>query len=331
MNLSVFTRFKYWPQVSVLALLLIGYSLYRYFAFYDTRSSDAYVSAHVINMAPLVSGPVTGIFIRENQAVRKGEKLIEIDPLPYLYAVRKAESALNIARLNYENDKMALIMAQQKLKQAKLILALSQDHFARYSKLEIKGDMAKITLIDLTEKIKQQEAAVEEAVQELKIAEINVDDNPILKARAELDEARYLYEHTTIKAPATGYVTNFNLRIGQYVKTGEGLFALIDTNAWWIVTRYRETALRLIKPGDKARIMIDMYPGKVFHGHVESIGWGINRVQSGNVAKSTLSYLEPTEDWIRIAQRFPVRIFIDDLTEKYPLRIGASATTVTYR
>ena len=77
--------------------------------------------------------------------------------------------------------------------------------------------------------------------------------------------------------------------------------------------------------------MIDMYPGKVFHGHVKSIGWGINRVQSGNVAPSTLVYLEATEDWIRIAQRFPVRIYIDDLTDEYPMRIGASATTITYR
>lgn len=331
MSLSAFSRFRYWPQISVMALLFAGYALYRYFAYYDTRSNDAYVSANVINMAPLVSGPVTSIFIRDNQAVKKGDPLIQIDPLPYLYAVRKALSQLNIARLNYENDKMAIIMAQQKLKQEKLILALSRDHFERYSKLEIKGDMAKIELINLTEKIKRQEAAVEVAVQELKIAETNLDENPILKAQAELDQAKYLYQHTKIRAPASGYVTNFNLRIGQYVKTGEGLFALVDTSVWWVVTRYRETAIRLIKPGDKARIRVDMYPGKVFHGHVESIGWGINRVQSGDVAKSTLAYLEPTEDWIRIAQRFPVRIFIDDLPEHYPLRIGASATTVTYR
>ncbi|WP_019218214.1 hypothetical protein [Legionella tunisiensis] len=77
--------------------------------------------------------------------------------------------------------------------------------------------------------------------------------------------------------------------------------------------------------------MLDMYPGKVFHGHVGSIGWGINRVQSGKVAPSTLVYLEATEYWIKIAQRFPVRIYIDDISSEYPLRIGASATTITYR
>ncbi|EHL30287.1 efflux RND transporter periplasmic adaptor subunit [Legionella drancourtii] len=272
-------EFKYWPQIAVLAILLTGFAAYRYFAYYDTRSNDAYVSAHVVNMAAIVSGPLTRIYVKDNQHVKKGDKLIQIDPLPYQYAVAQAKAKLNIAKLNYDNPKLAIVQAEQ----------------------------------------------------QLKIAQANLDDNQILAAQAELDQANYLLNHTTLIAPEDGYVTNFNLRTGQYITVGEGLFAFIETKRWWIVTRYRETAIRLIKPGDKARIMIDMYPGKVFHGHVKSIGWGINRVQQGNAAPSTLLYLEATEDWIRIAQRFPVRIYIDDLTDDYPMRIGASATTITYR
>ncbi|HHF7367122.1 TPA: efflux RND transporter periplasmic adaptor subunit [Legionella bozemanae] len=267
MRLQNISKFKYWPQMAVLALLLAGYVAYRYFAFYDTRSNDAYVSAHVVNMAAMVSGPVTRIYVKDNQRVKKGDKLIEIDSLPYVDAVQQAKFKLEIAQLNYENEKVDAAKAKLKIAQA---------HF-------------------------------------------------------ELDKANYRLNHTILVAPADGYITNFNLRVGQYIKKGEGLFALIETKQWWVVTRYRETALRLIQPGDKAKIMIDMYPGKVFHGHVDSIGWGINRVQSGNVAPSTLMYLEATEDWIRIAQRFPVRIYIDDLSDEYPMRIGASAATITYR
>ncbi|CEG57559.1 efflux RND transporter periplasmic adaptor subunit [Legionella fallonii] len=325
------SEFKYWPQLSVIALLLIGYGAYRYFAYYDTRSNDAYVSANIVNVAPLVSGPITKLYINENQKVKKGEKLIEIDPLPYLYAVQQAKAKLNIAKLNYENEKLTVIKVEQQLKQDQIKLSLSQDHYKRYSQLVVKGDTAKITLINLADKIKEEEAAIIESEQRLKIAQVNLDDNEILAAQAELDHANYLLNHTTIVAPEDGYVTNFNLRKGQYIKTGQGLFALVETKLWWVITRYRETAIRLIKPGDKAEIMIDMYPGKVFHGHVGSIGWGINRVQSGSVAPSTLLYMEATEDWIRIAQRFPVRIYIDDLTDEYPMRIGASATTITYR
>ena len=324
-------EFKYWPQLIVIAILITGYGMYRYFAYYDTRSNDAYVSANIVNMAAIVSGPVTKIYIKENQQVKKGDKLITIDPLPYQYAVQQAKAKLNIAKLEYENEKLAIVKAEQQLKKNQILLNLSQDHYKRYSTLQLKGDMAQITLVNLSDKMKEQEAAIIEAQQQLKIAQTNLDDNAILAAQAELDQANYLLDHTTLLAPEEGYITNFNLRNGQYIQTGQGLFALIETKQWWVVTRYRETALRLIHPGDKAKIMIDMYPGKVFHGHVKSIGWGINRVQAGSVAPSTLVYLEATEDWIRIAQRFPVRIYIDDLTADFPMRIGASATTITYR
>src|SRR5580704_11396891 len=101
------SEFKYWPQIGVLFLLVVGYGSYRYFAYYYTRSNDAYVSANIVNAAPIVSGPVTKLYIKENQKVKKGDKLIEIDPLPYLYAVEQAKAKLNIAKLNYENEKLA--------------------------------------------------------------------------------------------------------------------------------------------------------------------------------------------------------------------------------
>ena len=331
MRLFNVSEFKYWPQISVVLLLLVGYGCYRYFAYYDTRSNDSFVSANLVNMASLVSGPVTRLYIRENQKVKKGDKLIEIDPLPYIYALKQAKAKLNIAKLNYENDKLAVVKAEQHLKQCRIMLSLTQDHYKRYQPLELKGDVPEIILINLTDKMKEQAAAIAQAEQELKIAQTNLDDNEILAAQAELDQAIYLRNHTTLIAPEDGYITNFNLRVGQYIKVGEGLFALIETKQWWVETRYRETVIRMIQPGDKAKIMIDMYPGKVFHGHVKSIGWGINRVARGNVANSTLVYMKATEDWIRIAQRFPVRIYIDDLTDDYPMRIGASATTITYR
>lgn len=331
MNLAKLSEFKYWPQIGVCLLMISTYGAYRYFAYYDTRSNDAYVSAHVVNMAAIVSGPITQLYIKENQRVKKGDKLIEVDPLPYLYAVDQAKAKLNIAKLNYQNEQLKITQAEKKLQQNKIMLSLSQDHFRRYSELHAKGDLATITLVNLTDKMKEQEAAIAEAEQALKIAQINFDDNPIKAAQAALDQAEYLMRHTTLIAPEDGYITNFNVRVGQYIHAGEGLFALIETRYWWVLTRYRETAVRLIKPGDSADITIDMYPGKVFHGHVNSVGWGINRVQSGSVAPSTLVYLEATEDWIRIAQRFPVRIMIDDVGDEYPLRIGASAETVTYR
>lgn len=325
------TEFNYWPQVITIALICVALVAYRYFAYHDTRSSDAYVSANVINIAPLVAGPITKIYVKDNQNVKKGDKLIEIDPRPYDYAMRKAKADLNIAKLNYADNKLAILVAQEKYKQSQVLLGLRQDYLTRYQKLQSLGDLAKIELINIQAKNHEQAAAVLAAEQEVKIAQLRLDNSNVLAAEAAYAEALYMYNHTTIYAPEDGYITNLNIRRGQYVKVADGLFALVETKQWWVVTRYRETAIRLIKPGDKAKITLDMYPGKTFYGHVKSIGWGINRVQSGAVVPSTLAYLEATEDWIKIAQRFPVRIYFDELSSEYPLRIGASATTTTYR
>ena len=322
--------YKYTPQILTLSLVIMSFIAYRYFAYHDTYSSDSYVSANIINMATIVKGPVTRIHIQDNQQVKKGQKLITIEPKPYLYALEEAKAQLALAKKNYANDLLMIKVNKEKLNQAQLSLALYQDHLKRYQKLVDTKAIPEVKLIDVTASLREQEAAVSAAQLNLNIAEKNLDDSPIKQAQAKLDDAKYLYDNTTLYAPIDGVVTNFNLRVGQTVTAHQGLFALIETDKWWVVTRYRETELRLIKPGDKARITLDMYPGKSFEGHVESISWGINRVQSGSVAPSTLSYLEATEDWIKIAQRFPVRIVFDKLDSTYPLRIGASATTKTY-
>lgn len=331
MNRKQLAAFPYWPHLISLSIILFVFVAYRYFAYYYTRSNDAYVSANIINMAALVAGPITKIYVYENQAVKKGQKLIEIDSTPYKYAMNKALADLNTAKINYKNKKLAIKIAQEKLKQYQTMVDLSRDHYARFSKLQQKGDIAEIQLINIEAKIKKQQAMVRAAIKELQKTKLNFDDNQVQAAKAVYNKARYLYTHTAVLAPSDGYITNFNLRHGQYIKVGQGLFALVESKHWWVVTRYRETAIRLIKPGDKAKIMLDMYPGKVFHGHVGSIGWGINRVQAGKVAPSTLAYLEATEYWIKIAQRFPVRIEFDEINPAYPLRIGASATTITYQ
>jgi len=326
-----FAEYKYLPHLVTAAFIGIVFIGYRYFAYYDTRTNDAYVSANVVNMAAVVWGLVTEIYIKENQLVKKGEKLLQIDPRPFIYARNKAQADLHLAQLAYENNKLTIQIAEQKLKRSQLILSLKQQYLERYEKLQIQGDLPKLTLIDIRTKMHEQGADVLAALQALKIAKQNLENNNILAAKAALDEAVYQYENSTLRAPQDGYITNFNVRQGQYVNKGEGLFALVETAQWWIECRYRETAIRLIKPGDKAKITLDMYPGKKFHGHVISIGWGINRIQTGGIKESTLPYLEATEDWIQIAQRFPVRIVIDDVSADYPLRIGASAVTTTYR
>lgn len=314
------------PVILALSLLFL-YAGYRFFAFYNTWTDDVYVSAHVINMAPQVDGPLVKLYIRENQPVKKGDKLVEIDPRPYLYEMKQAEANLKLATVVYENQQLEISVAENEVKRIQDQLALSQDHYMRFQKLVVKSEMAQIKLVDVMSQIKQQEASLASAVRKLEMARQNFDVNQVLRAEAIYNRTKYFYEQTTMYAPVDGFVTNFNVRRGQYVSKGQSLFAVVDTRRWWLVARYRETVIRRIRPGRWVRITLDMYPGKVFRGYVRSIGWGINRVQSGPAAPSTLEYMKPTEYWIKIAQRFPVRIYFENWPEHYPLRIGASGTT----
>lgn len=292
--------FKYWPQIVMLSIIALAFITYYYYAYYNTRTTDAFIAAQVVNISPLVSGPVTKVYVKDNQHVKKGDKLLEIDVRPYEYALQKAQADLNQALVNRESDKISTLLQEQRSEHGKSAQGAHQ-----------------------TENIVQVE-------HQLKSTQQTILDNRIAAAQAMLAEANYLYSNTTVLAPADGYVSNVQIHEGEYVQQGQGVFALIETKKWWVFSRYRETAIRLIKPGDKATITLLMYPGKVFHGHVESISWGINREEGRAVASSTLTNLQPTENWVKIAHRFPVRITIDDVSPQYPLRVGASATTTTY-
>ncbi len=329
MNRDKFAVFAYWPQIATFMIITAAFIGYRYFAYYNTWSNDAYVSADIVNVAPVVSGLITKIYIKDNQAVKKGQALFQIDIRPFDYALQKATAHLKQARLNLADTKLNLIIAKQTLAREEDLLALIQAHAKRFRVLAQDKALSLIKLLDIETKIKEQETKVLIARQRLNLAQKRINTYALEQAQAEVAKATYDYNHALIRAPIAGYITNFNILPGQYVHSGQSLFALVDTSHWWVVTRYRETAIRLIKPHDKVKINLDMYPDKVFYGHVSSIGWGINRIQTGNVAPSTLEYLEPTEYWIKIAQRFPVRIDFDSIDSDFPLRIGASATTRT--
>lgn len=253
------TRFQYWPQ-SITALIVVFFFVgYRYIAYYDTQSTDAEVAAQRFVVSPAVTGPVLRVHVRDNQMVKKGDKLLEIDNSPYAFALEQEKA-------NY-----------QKIKNT------------------VNNDQS--------------------------------FSHELLAARAALDLAQYHYDQTTLYAPVDGLVSVVHVNPGQYLAAGQTAVTIIDSEHYWIEARYRETAIRLIKPGDKATIRLSMYPGMVFQGHVDKIDWGTAALQS---TREDLTR-QPAQDWIKVAKRIPVRILMDDKHHKYPMYAGTSATTTTHR
>jgi multidrug resistance efflux pump len=153
----------------------------------------------------------------------------------------------------------------------------------------------------------------------------------VASAKANLELAKLNLSYTKLLAPVDGYITNMNTSAGTWVSAGQQLTALVDTNSFWIAAYFKETQLPGIQPGQKARITLMGYRRQSFTGTVRSVGWGIF-VQDGSSASATymLPSVNPTIDWIRLPQRFPVRILVEGKTP-VPLRIGQTVSVAIMR
>ncbi len=311
--------------ILVLAALIIGGYFYWLHEKRYPSTDDAYIQAHVINIAPQVSGKVARIYVANQQHVKKGQILFTLDPIPFEIAYHKAAA-------NYENTvqtvtahQKAVLEAEALLKQREAELINAQKKYNRVMPLVKKGYYAKSSGDDATQALsvaKQAVAAAKNQVQEAKatLGKLGDANANIQLAKANIAQATINLRYTKISAPANGFLAKFNLEPGQTVTAYQSLFSLIEDHTWWAMANMKETDLERIRPGQKAIIHIDMYPSKAFHGIVNSISPG-----SG----SSFALLPPENasgNWVKVVQRFPVKIRIPNPDPKYPLRIGASCT-----
>jgi multidrug resistance efflux pump len=320
----------------VFFILLVIAALVAYYVLSDRHTpftTDAYIQAYVIQVAPRVEGQVVYINLQENQAVKKGELLFEIDRRPFEYRValleaKRVEAIQEVAQLEAE-------LAAAKASEARL---LAEENYARtvhdqekeIYKLDATTDRR---YVDAVQKYKAAQAAREagraqiQKVEQALAARIGEEHALVAGAQAQLADARLNLEWTRVYAPADGFVTNVQLREGSYVKVGASALTFIDGGQWWIVANYRENGLENIRPGQRVGITLNTYPGRVFSGKVQSVGWGVDQGQ-GTPSGNLPNVPEP-QNWIRLAQRFQVRI-APELPADKPLRVGGTASVVVY-
>ena len=146
-------------------------------------------------------------------------------------------------------------------------------------------------------------------------------------ARAEMEAARLDLEFTQVKASVDGYVTNLKLRPGSQAVANQPALALVDVNSFWVDAYFRETFVGGFRPGDAAVVTLMSYPDRPINARVDSIGWGIAQ-QDGSTGADLLPTVKPTFEWIRLAQRVPVRIQLDSIPEGVDLRVGTTASVL---
>ena len=275
----------------LITVIIVGLALWAAVSLYlryieHPWTRDGQVRANIVGIAPRVSGPIIHVAVDDNQQLRKGDLLFEIDPSDF-------EAQVSIAAGQVQNDEATLKQQQQNLQRQ---TELYRTHVTAAQDFQNAQDTFAAAQAQLA------------------------------SARASLELAKLNLSYTKVFAPVDGYVTNMNTSEGTYVTAGVQLFAMVDTSSFWIAGYFKETQLPHIQVGQKAIVTVIGDENQPFQGVVRSVGWGVF-VQDGSGSTSTvlLPSVSQTIDWVRLPQRFPVRIQVLE-NSPVPLRIGQTVS-----
>jgi membrane fusion protein (multidrug efflux system) len=293
-------------------------------------TDDAYVQAARVSISSDVPGRVVEIAVHDNQPVKAGQVLFKLDDRPYRIAIQDAEAQLALARLKVDAGKETYRQRRADVMAAEETLDFQTREFNRQKRLLASGiasqsqyDQAVYALKTARQRLDANRHQVSAVLAELAgNADIAPDRHPqVQQAQAALDRARLNLAYSVVVAPEDGMLTKVEqLQVGDYVTTAEPLFSLVATSRLWIEANFKETDLTDMHPGQAATVDVDTYPDRQFAAHVVSLSPGTG---------STFSLLPPenaTGNWVKVVQRLPVRLQLDDLPAETSLQAGMSVT-----
>ena len=253
---------------------------------------DGQVRTQVIQVTPRVNGMVIKIHIVDNQQVKTGDLLFEIDPSQYQVSLKQAEARLQRTRESAKGTKI---------------------EYDRVKNIYAKDKGA----------VSQKDLVRNETNYYTSLANIDSAEETVNTAKLNLS-------YTKVFAEVDGYVSNINFQIGSQATANKAILALVDENSYWVFGFFREDAIPKVEVGDKAMVTLLAYPDTPLSGTVESIAWGIAH-SDGNPGVNLLPSVQPVFQWIRLAQRIPVRIKLDKLPEEVKLRFGLTASVMVLK
>jgi multidrug resistance efflux pump len=322
--------------IVVILLSVIWYLVSDRFAPYTTQ---ARIQGYVVGVAPKVSGLITKVLVKNNEEVKAGQPVFEIDRSQYEIALNKAKSDLVNAHSQVNAGDATVESARANLLAVQANHVKAKQDFNRLSRLykQDPGTISKRRIEISQASLEQAQASVSAAKAEISraIEQKGGDDkanNAILQsAQSAVAKAALDLENTNVKAGARGVITDLNADVGQYVSAGQAAMTLVAMHDVWINAEYTENNLGHLKKGGNVEILFDVLPGQIFTGSIRSIGLGVSAGKS--TAPGTLPSIENNRDWLRQSQRFPVIININP--EHHPelksnLRIGGQASIIAY-
>ena len=322
------------PTIISVLLVIFGIVAAIHSTYYQS-TDDAFVEGRLVSIAPRVSGPIVKLFVNDNQIVKKGQLLLEIDPNDYEVKLEQTEAKLAEAKAQLQSSEQQVEQGNSTLNQSyqditatKSQLDFAQNDYKRYhdmfksgitSKQDYDSSTTHLTVANSSHKsAKDKSKALKSALESSK-DNVKVQQADIKRLEAEVDQAKLDLSYTKIYAPQSGMVASRSIEQGNYVQVGQPLMAVVQSQIW-VVANFKEIQLTHMKKGQPVSIKIDTYPGKRFKGEVDSI-------QRETGAKSSLFPPEnAVGSYVKIVQRIPVKIVFKEDISKYNIVPGMSVT-----
>lgn len=293
-------------------------------------TDNAYVQADILGISTDVAGIVGEIDVRDNQPVKAGDVLFRLDDRQFRFALERADAQIGVVGNDLAALKASYKGMQSQIEQAHSDIAFYETGFKRQQDLATKSvasqatfDQARHDLDSARLKLAQLESQLAGIAANLNgKPDAPVEDHPRYKdAVAARAEAQRQLDHTTVRAPMDGIVTNVpSLQKGQYLEAANSAFSLVSTDHVWIQANPKETELTWVKPGQEAEVYVDTYPGAVWKGTVDSIS------PASAASFSLLPAQNTSGNWVKVVQRIAMRVKIETPPDQPRLRAGMSVT-----
>jgi len=326
------------PIISAIGAMLLASAMGGGYVYLDhaehfETTDDAFIAARQSSLAPKVSGYITAVPVTDNEHVAAGDVIARIDDRDYRIALEQAQAQAAAAQASIENIDAQLEVQQAQIsaneaqvEQAQAALVFAQQQAARYQELAQKGSGSVQNAQQYTSQLRQQEAALASAQATLKLAQRQIEALKaqrssavanLAQAQAQRDQAQLNLSYTTVTAAQPGRVVNLSAAVGQFAQPGTDLTMLVPDQIW-VTANFKEIQLDRMRPGEPVTLAIDAYPEREIRGRVDSVQPG------SGTAFSLLPAQNATGNYVKIVQRVPVKIVMDDPPTDVALGPGMS-------
>ncbi len=309
------------------------------------RTEDAYTRANIIGIAPHVSGRILELNVVDNQPVDEGDLLFVVDPRPYEIALAEAEAQMALVDLaiagyrdSIEAAQAEIDAAQSRITKQQALTEYAVQYLERVEPLlgsrfvtPDQVDKARSEALALQASILSAEADLSAARKKYQVAVTTLGEVGDVNARrvaaqVEIDRAKLFLDYCYVTAPFDGYITNLNITVGEYANVGQQVFAIVDREIWYVMANFMETYLEELETGQTVEVYLMAFPGRAIKGRIQGIGWAITDTEGPTL--DPIPTVSPTLDWVRLAQRFPVRIILEEIPQEVEMRMGATAAVI---